>query len=41
MACYGDASIEDESRWQKDQAFFTDRLVAMERVLRVLVKGLP
>ena len=36
-----EASIEDESRWEEYQAWITEQLVAMERVLRPVVKSLP
>ena len=38
---YSDASIEDESRWDEYQAWLVQRLVAMERVLRPVVRALP
>ena len=41
VAWYGNASIEDESRWDEYQRWFIQRLVAMERVLRPIVKDLP
>ena len=41
VAWCSDASIEEESRWEEYQAWITERLVAMERVLRPLVKDLP
>jgi len=41
VAWYSDASIEDESRWEEYQAWLIQCLVAMERVLRPLVRELP
>jgi hypothetical protein len=38
---YSDASIEDEERWPEYQAWLTERLISMERVLRPVVKALP
>ena len=38
---YSDASIEDESRWDEYQSWLVQRLVAMERVLRPVVRALP
>ncbi len=35
------ASIEDESRWDDYLSWLTQRLVRMDRVLRLVVKGLP
>lgn len=40
-AWYSDASIEDEGRWQEYHAWLIQRLVAMERVLRPVVRDLP
>ena len=37
---YSDASIEDESRWPEYQAWITERLVVMDRVLRPVVRAL-
>lgn len=37
---YCDASIEDESRWPEYQAWITERLVVMDRVLRPVVRAL-
>jgi hypothetical protein len=36
-----DTSIEEESRWDEYQAWLIQRLVAMERVFRPIVKALP
>lgn len=36
-----EASIEDECRWEEYQAWIIEQLVAMERVLRPVVKALP
>jgi hypothetical protein len=33
--------MEDESRWEEYQAWIIKQLVAMERVLRRVVKSLP
>ena len=38
---YSDASIDDESRWEEYKDWLTQRLAAMERVLRPIVKELP
>ncbi len=38
---YNDASIEDESLWEEYHAWLVQRLVAMERVLRPVVRALP
>jgi hypothetical protein len=41
VSFYSDASIEEESRWDEYQAWLIQRLVAMERVFRPIVKTLP
>jgi hypothetical protein len=38
---YSDASLDDETRWSEYQAWLTQRLMAMEQVLRPRVKSLP
>jgi hypothetical protein len=38
---YPDASLEDESRWEEYLAWIVQRLVAMDRVFRPIVKTLP
>jgi len=41
VSFYSDASLEEESRWHEYQDWLIQRLVAMERVFRPIVKTLP
>jgi hypothetical protein len=41
VSYYNDASIEEEARWDEYLRWLEDRLVAMDRVLRPIVKALP
>ncbi|MGB1022262.1 MAG: DUF4268 domain-containing protein [Synechococcus sp.] len=41
ISVYGDASIEDENRWNEYQVWMIKRLVSMEKVFRPIVKTLP
>lgn len=41
VSYYSNASIEDESRWEEYLAWLEQRLVAMDKVLRPIVKELP
>lgn len=41
ISTYGDASIEEEGRWEEYQDWLIKRLVAMEKVFRPIVKKLP